>query len=208
MQATYTCPQPTAARRGPAPGQAERPQRDEQGSAGAAGPGAAREPRSLGAGLPRSGGVSGVGRTQEEAARTVRQMMAGPAGGSGGGDPQQQRKLLWGGGSRAAAAAPANQAGAAAPAGGANRWDAAEFGSEDQKAKFLKLMGGHRAAAAAPQPRGQGAAAPEGGAPAAGGAGPGIMRRDVQQEVLGTLESQFRAGVGRRMGGGRTGLGL
>ena len=75
----------------------------------------------------------------------VRAMMDGGGGGPGAGSSaaapapaatlQEKRKLLWGSKKQVATAQPAG-------AFGANRWDAAEFGSEDEKTKFLKLMVG------------------------------------------------------------------
>jgi hypothetical protein len=102
-----------------------------------------------------------------------------PAGSAAGLSVEQKRKLLWGGKKSAGIAAagvgpsavsPAAAAGAAAapaPAPsaavfGRNRWDQAEFGSEQERLRFIKLMGG-RAAADSLQ---QGAAGPATAAPA------------------------------------------
>lgn len=129
---------------------------------------------------------------------------------------EDKRKLLWGAKKQAAAATAAPVPAAPGAAFGSNRWDAAEFGSEEQKQKFLRLMGGKSAAvpASAEQapvygllPEAGAAAAP----PPAQQEQPraaGIMRREEQQRVLSELEREFTTGVSRRMAGGRTGLGL
>lgn len=77
----------------------------------------------------------------------VRSMMpaaagAAPAPSTTAGTAAEKRKLLWAG-KKAGAAGGGSDVGmpTVAPAAlGANRWDTAELGSDEQKAKFLKLM--------------------------------------------------------------------
>lgn len=162
-----------------------------------------------------------VSTNAAEAAELVLRMMGGvaSAGMGGAASADQKRKLLWAGKKQAAAATapaviPTAQAAAAC---GSNRWDAAEFTTQQDKDKFLRLMGGAKAGQPAavqqqigPQLPGAGQHAPPGGPGAQGAApAPEIMRRDAQQRVLSDLEREFQSGMARRMGHNKTvGLGL
>ncbi len=114
------------------------------------------------------------------------------------------RKLLWAAARQRAAtpdaplAAPVTARAASlapAPAFGANRWDAAQFGSDAQRNKFLKLMGAR-----------SGGSAVAAGAAAGAGASGAALAGGAQQRVLRDVEAQFAAGV-RQRGAGTRGLG-
>lgn len=66
---------------------------------------------------------------------------AAPAPSGSGLSLDQKKKLLWGGKKKEVKEEPAPQA-----VFGQNRWDRAEFGSEQDRLKFIKLMGGKAAA--------------------------------------------------------------
>lgn len=131
---------------------------------------------------------------------------AAAAGGSGL-SVDQKKKLLWGGKKAETQVAPPQAR------YGSNRWDAAEFQSEEDKQKFIKLMGvkGGEAPlgpqpAPGPTPQGGGAFNP---LDAGGGESQAhvIMKRDEQERLLGQLEKDFQSGV-RRLGNRTQGLGL
>ncbi|KAJ2890805.1 hypothetical protein IWW38_003932 [Coemansia aciculifera] len=89
-----------------------------------------------------------------------------------------------------------NSSAAAASGGGWNNWAAAEFESEERKAKFLRLLG-----------------VKNGGGGASGRASPyaSAITKDGGSKIQEDLEKQFQAGVQMRLQaqrGGRGGLGM
>lgn len=175
------------------------PKRRDRDEAPQQGP--ARRPRFGGEepppGGPRPAPAPSAAEQQQAAVLAVRQMMGGSAAQGGPGSLEQKRKLLWG---SKKTAQPDPLAPAQAAAYGSNRWDAAEFGSEADKAKFQRLMGVKQVPTVAPRPVEGPASAPRQGEPA-------VFTKEGQSRVMSELESQFLAGV-RRGNKQTTGLGV
>lgn len=128
-----------------------------------------------------------------------------PAAGGTGLSRQDKVKLLWGKKKEEQAAAVVERG---AGAGGANRWDAAQFGSEVAKSKFSRLMGVKSVPTVSLPPgehSDQGEAAPGEGASTMPGLPPSrqVMAREDEVRVMASLEQGFMSGLHR----GKAGIG-
>ncbi|KAL4446831.1 hypothetical protein ABPG77_008075 [Micractinium sp. CCAP 211/92] len=142
-----------------------------------------------------AGSSSGpIGAERAGAMAAAAAAVAAKLSGGSGLSLDQKKKLLWGGKKKEVAVEPAPQA-----VFGQNRWDRAEFGSEQDRLKFIKLMGGKAAAETLLQ-HGPALEAPSGAAgaepPAFGPALPGGPGRATEEAASGAAAAGQAAAGG------------